>query len=390
MATTINSIGDLYGNPEITGHALVAPALFYGDQVRGLFAEFPADARIYELAKRTFIALVSLATLPLAAIAFTLSTLGLAIKFFSYVPGNLPQNPPAPGAISQDLPKLLEDTSLLEAGVIYREFDQLFDDLDNLHKGKGESLADKIKAFDQKNPNLDKNGKAAKIIAEVKRSFEQLNAMKAGLFVNAPKSDENGIVKVPSDGNCLFHSLLIGLKLMETQLKARKLWDPVKLADHSALRKAAVDWMKRHYTFDQLLKDHIFAAIEAFKFTQTEDLTMKIQAVMAEMDLFAEDSEDYLECQGKLENLQEQLDFVEALVAPESYFELVAHDGVFGSAAEIYAISEIFKCNIEVSRDVGGGRLVQGFDLINPKTYPLPSLHLIHYGDHFNAKINGA
>lgn len=268
---------------------------------------------------------------------------------------------------------------------IKEDYEAIFSDLRRLHDSFGSQFASNLNAFETKYGSLRETDstleKAFSHFDHIRKTHEYLKKLKTGLFIHEPRMDKDNLFDIPQDGNCLFHTLLLGVIQFEEQLLARgKLKE--RIVEHSILRNECVTWMKQNYHHDTKLQSYIAEAIEAYKVLKGKVLHDELESCELSLE-FAEGSEKE-SAYRLLKNVREEIQTLQNLSDVAGYFALVEQNGFFASIAEIYAFSKMFEMTIEISRQFGG-KTIHGFDPpVSPEYSDRPGLHIVNVnGNHF-------
>lgn len=154
-------------------------------------------------------------------------------------------------------------------------------------------------------------------------------------------ADQDGIIKVPGDGNCWLHSALYLLRDMNRD----------RGYTHVTLREAVVDWMEARYDHDDDLKLFIANAIMDYVDDKMRLLNQESDSYESMRDLDEPPTEEYI--QANIQRIENERHALDQFGVPE-YFASMRQIGFFGSRAELYAISNIFKVDVSIWRVIGG------------------------------------
>ncbi len=230
------------------------------------------------------------------------------------------------------------------AGKINGLYEALVRNLRGLGGAEEEKLRVAIKSFrvrhGEEQPGCEK---AFKLVAACEESLVILKALRPGLF----------LITVPGDGNCLFHALARGLQRLGIETRT----------GYSLLRLQVVDWMRRNFDGDSVLRGYVDQAIDDF--------------------IHSVGFQSYCELDASLELLRD------AGRKYDVYFSHIDRDRFFASTAEIYAFSKMYpQIAIEIERSLGGHAVhIAGFDpSFNPDAPR--KLILVHKdGCHFDLDV---
>jgi hypothetical protein len=384
---TIHYIKELAYNDKIAGHLFTQPALWYGRQMQAIVAPLetpPATyERVVEMAQRIR-QLVLVIVLPLAVASFVL---GIAIKYYNFVPPSGPDSKkPHSDSPSTAHPSPLQADDLSEAPlrVLEGKMEAIFADLRSIHAEAGREMEQLIGEFEAtwgRNPVTATT--SMKMFQHLKSTFSYLKNIKQGLFLIEHPVDDVGVMRVPKDGNCFFHSMARGLIMLEVQLRRALLWREDIPLDHEGFRKAVVDWMRNNYSRDAELLNYMGQAIEAYVAVRRaqhveERLTM---------ELLKGEGVDVSASEKKMaESVVEHEALLDPVGGLEAYLQKIGTVGFFASTAELYAVSQMFGVAIHVEREIRGRNLGEHDRPVNPGSpYKITLIH--KDGNHFDLKV---
>jgi hypothetical protein len=244
---------------------------------------------------------------------------------------------------------------------------------------------EKVVAFEKAIHAFAAKYKQAEYPEEFKKVHELYDILRQikqtpGLFLQEPRMDDKGVMKMPADGNCYFHAVSAGLQTLETPLKANGTWnDDIK--DQNALRTRVAAYMKAHVNDDALLKGYIDEGIEAYLAVRK----IHLENEKASLQVLEREGQDVKE---QLANLQKDIESLKTIPANihDIYIDGMGTPGAFASKAEMYAISKMFHVDIHVERQIHG-RNIGEVDPVITTGPGCPSITLLHVnGDHFDLK----
>jgi hypothetical protein len=271
----------------------------------------------------------------------------------------------------------------VDSTAIYEKFEALFADIKNLNTL---DLENSLRAFHTRFDQHKDQAEFSSIfvgIEEVEKSLRFLKEPKANLFLAPLRMRDNGIISQPPDGNCLFHALVEGLKLLREDLVQREAWVEEPL-EHEPLRVKIVTWMRVKLPTDNRLKGYLDRAIGDYievRKGQHTDQKKGLEALKQKGENISAASEALqkeVEVLAQLESLSPEAKY-------QWYLERVGHPGFFASIAEMYAFSCLYpKVSLQVYRELNG-RYTDAFDeVLNPDCDLTIGLAYNLSGDHFN------
>lgn len=189
--------------------------------------------------------------------------------------------------------------------------------------------------------------------------FDGLLELKQSLFISDFRIGKDGIVRVPRDGNCLFHTVGRGLRLLEEEKDFSGLKD--QPLDHESLRKRVVEWERNHLQSDPELRQYIDDAIEALVAVRERDYTEQ----RAFLKFSSEEGNNVDGAMRALEEEEKELQLFQSS-DPDSrynaYLAKVEQNKFFASSSEIYALSRIYpKIAFHTHREIDK-KHIEGFD----------------------------
>lgn len=210
--------------------------------------------------------------------------------------------------------------------------------------------------------------------------------MQQSLFLTEYHVGEDGVMIIPKDGNCFFHSLIRGLTQVQDQLTRQGLWNPECVTGHEKFRAHVVDTMRRKIGDDRVLQGHVDSAIEAY----VAVCDAKDQEEAATLNLLEEEGTDVSAARARLRQGQSErkrLFDPNPRLRHEAYLNKIATLGFFASIAEIYTVSRMFKVGIGIERHFGNRHLRDHDTNVNPEGSLLKITLILENGNHFNLKV---
>jgi hypothetical protein len=267
--------------------------------------------------------------------------------------------------------------------------------LKDLKELKFIGLPSEIEAFEEKYPRsegmnsfLEKQHNHIRFIREKLQELAGLHRHISFFYVRGV--DEKGISDQLADGNCLYYSVITGLKQYQKMLKREEAWPKdlgvIKLSakNPERLKECAVPF--RQYIVNHIrqklaaddrdrgLEEQIMRALEAYKFNrqvkledQKIDLEASIVALLQDLkDRYPSldaarktESPDVIAQWDRLEagvkNIEDELKELEDLDVEDyaRYCDLAQQDKFFAGLPELYMISSLFRLPIQVYRLYG-------------------------------------
>lgn len=222
-------------------------------------------------------------------------------------------------------------------------------------------------------------------IKYIETSLTYLKAMREHLFLAPIRMDDKGIISQPSDGNCLYHSLVEGLVLLKENLIQRAAWIDEPL-DHESLRAKVVRWMIANSSTDVLLRDYLDRAVGDY-------IEVRKGQYMGERDgleALRLLGEDIAIASASLSDAERQLSILEALDQNQKhkwYLDQAGQPQFFASVAEMYAFSKLYpQVSVHVWRELGG-EWNNNFDAPFNNSDLTINLAYNLSGDHFNIYV---
>ena len=283
-----------------------------------------------------------------------------------------------------------------DAQRIAAAFDDLLKKLRDLRGPTGNEFAAKIKQFYDIHKGSESDPAFALVQAEEQNYNKLLEMQGAIFFAKSYRINNDAIIPMPGDGNCLFHALGAALHLLEPEMSRQRLWNDFPF-DHLEIRRRVTQWMKDHYQTDAELKQKIKDAILEFCPILEKQITEEQSSLEAGGK---QPDPSYLEKQGWLEILKTvSLDGPDNLEAYKTYIGITEKEGRFASSPQIYTFCKLNpKIGIQISRTI----LIKGkegapdrtiisndFDLpFNPAAqFQINPVYNVS-GDHFDLRIN--
>jgi hypothetical protein len=276
---------------------------------------------------------------------------------------------------------------------INRQFDALFLDLKQLQvaNGIGAAIEKSLQECHQRFDRYKSSGEFLtyfKGLDYVESNFRFLKAMRESLFLAPIRINDKGIIPQPPDGNCLYHSLGEGLRLLRENLVQRRAWVEEPL-DHAALRDKVVTWMKGNINTDNELQGYLDRAVGDYievRKGQYRDQREGLEALR----LMGEDTSVAF---ASLRSAEQALAPLEALDRNQKHQWYLAEASkleFFASAAEMYAFSKLYpQVSVHVWRELGG-RYTDSFDV--PFNHSDLTINIAYNlsGDHFSLYVPNA
>lgn len=190
--------------------------------------------------------------------------------------------------------------------------------------------------------------KTINAVEAAERSMIYLRCLKCFLLLKKePAADQVGEIRVPGDGNCLYHSFLLGLDFCHLALPS--------ITTDMTLRRGANEWLNKHKgkpEVQEFLNEAIASYVDARKMQLNIERESESAIVnnaealgVAEQEIAAS-----LQALGKIEGDLRELDQLDIPL----YLTLAAQDKFFGTIAEIYALSKLYNVSIKVKYLVAG------------------------------------
>jgi hypothetical protein len=243
------------------------------------------------------------------------------------------------------------DGSLTLSGIIGDDdkridaaFDVLLGNLESLRGDAGRVFGEQVQQFYRIHGHLRADPNFAKAFVHVEqneRNYQFLLEMKGAVFFPATYSINNeGVVPLPQDGNCLFHALGAGLHLLEPEMTRKGVWNNFSF-DHATIRKRVTDWMDSNLSTDAELKVHIDRAImEYCPILEEQQRIYRLSVESVGRSVLNDD--DYQAKEKQLQILRAvQPDAPGTLQAHQLYLEMTRAQGKFASSPQMYAFCRL-------------------------------------------------
>ncbi len=304
------------------------------------------------------------------------------------VPGTPTLRPSSPAQGRSEQTRELNESFASTVKEINAQFDAIFSDLKQLNQPNNleRALKDFHEKFDKYNKK-DENDFSTyfKAIEHIESNLRFLKNMRENLFLAPLRLNDKGIIYQPSDGNCLFHALGEGLKLLKENLIQRGTWKEEPL-DHEPLRKKIVAWMQEHISRNQQLEGYIDRAVGDYIEVREGQYRLEQEG----LKVLQEQGEDIRMASASLEKgLQEinELKAKDKKSKQDWYLAKAGHPAFFASSAEMYAFSQIYPAvSIHVWRELNG-KYTNDFDApFNESDLTINVAYNLN-GDHFNNYI---
>lgn len=237
-------------------------------------------------------------------------------------------------------------------------------------------------------------------VLEIKSILDYLDTMIRGRDQYAPHwqyrhNDELNTIRVPSDGNCLFHAFGIVLSLTREAAPM----------DHAEMRQSVAGWIERQYLEAEKeggeeqgpdcehprILDYLRASIESYQAVRRLDL----EGELASLNIQEGMGEDPVRIAAARKQTEAALGALPHLTRAE-YVTLCRGDQFHGGPAEIYALSEMFRVRIEIERlyvkydrdgQIVSQRRIAGFDRVYGAQYHDRVVLVNMGGDHYDATL---
>ena len=213
-------------------------------------------------------------------------------------------------------------------------------------------------------------------ICFIEDNFFYLRSLRCSLFMRSFGMNDQGVVEVPGDGNCLYHSVLE--KLAALGLVGAK-------TSHMDLRNKVVSWLDQNKNDPQVVAD-LRDSMSAFREMKKERIEFELnsnrQALENEREFLA--PEEIERCIKEFENAEKQLEELNHFDVT-AYLEHAKRPGFFSGAAELYALSKMYDVTIRVRQRFERNYLDPGSDrLFNEGKEKKITLIYEMDGAHFN------
>ncbi len=199
-------------------------------------------------------------------------------------------------------------------------------------------------------------------------------------------ADGRGVIDVPGDGDCLYHSMAIGLSFLLPELQKLGLLNGCILPanggtipDVPTLRTLANNYIRAHHARDPALRGYVGEAIVAANKKYEKDLKTETASINTLLTTNAIAQTAHAQQLADTEHKYRPIN------NPEEYFVRAMEEPAFwGSQAEFYALSRIYKTTIQII-DTSGNDLIQARPPVNPEyaTGNHPAVRLVLPGGHF-------
>jgi hypothetical protein len=242
------------------------------------------------------------------------------------------------------------------------DFDALLQNLRQLRGEAGKRLQARIELFSRTFDNaLPANRRCFEMVKSIEENYKGLLQLKGAVFLKTGgtmnKIDDKGVLQLPSDGNCLFHSLAGGLVLLESTLKEHGLWNNAFPVDNFGIRDSVNRYIIAHVANDRELQaeidnaileyvpildrqqavDHAHIEAERLNGSDVSGLLRAYQAKAAQIEILRTVKEDV---PGRFE-------------AHEAYITMTSGDEAFASSPHIYAFCKLYPAvGVRVSRKI--------------------------------------
>lgn len=183
------------------------------------------------------------------------------------------------------------------------------------------------------------------------------------------KVDKQDMIAVPDDGNCLFHSLSVSLKLTRgIELEA------------DSLRKQSAEYLKNNKK-NEFVKALILNDIDIFNEDKKQVMNECKKSYLLMLQEKTINEEQYRTHLAKLEADYNQ----QKITSLETYIERSKENGFWGCFSHIYALSAELNIPIQIIKNPGKHQQVA---LVNPMESDEHPLTIIHVNEnHYNAKL---
>lgn len=202
---------------------------------------------------------------------------------------------------------------------------------------------------------------------------------------------KDGKLNVLDNGDCLFESFHVNYKLSQPNASQVK----VTREDVAKERLETVQWMREHYKNDKNLQNMLLQSMEEhyqakkekiredLDFKQTQVISNELKAVIAKLAKECEELErigQQLTDTICTKNEEDPLMLLPIIDVVESYMREMEVQGVFGGAAELYALSSRHQRCITVHKPL------QRPETLNEHfvTEKAPAFHFFHDKSHYN------
>jgi hypothetical protein len=228
--------------------------------------------------------------------------------------------------------------------IIEVQFDELLKNLRGLKGQAGTNLNERIQNFKRAYAN------SVTTVELIESNYKFLLEMNGAIFFTKSYMDDQNIVHMPQDGNCLFHALGRGLALLEPQLRRNGVWNNFP-QDHLSIREKVTDYIRTHIHQDQELQGHIDNAIVEYipiliEQQRKDHLTIKSE----------EGKSDVSELTAAYEAKEIQINALksaDAEIRRAMYLQMTQDEGKFTSTPHMFAFCKLNPAvGIRISRKI--------------------------------------
>ena len=299
-----------------------------------------------------------------------------------------------------DVPHTLSGVIGHDAKKIDEAFDELSKNLSGLRGKAGEAFIAQVQKFyidHQNNKNDPSYARAFELVQFNEKTYKALLEMRGAIFFAKTFSHDDNTVPVPSDGNCLFHALGIGLTFYEQILRSDGIWNfPV---DHLSIREEVTKWIIHNLDHDQALRQHLENAI--VEFLPILDEQQERDRLTIETERGISDVAALVRSYGEKAEQIQVLRTGDVQARYLAYIEMTRHEGKFASSPQIYAFCKLNPAIcVQISRRIQmpARNGAQPY-VIRSKDYDLPynpegrfviDLAYSINGDHFDLVLPGS
>ncbi|HEX2579895.1 MAG TPA: hypothetical protein VHK67_05805 [Rhabdochlamydiaceae bacterium] len=239
---------------------------------------------------------------------------------------------------------------------INKKWESFFADLKNIHAADAidRSLKKFHRRFDQyaaQSAFLD----YFKKFNHIETNFRYFKEMRESLFLAPIYIDAKGIIHQPEDGNCLYHSLREGLRLVMNG------WVEEPL-EHWHLRDKVVSWMKANVNTDTVLQGYLDRAVADYIEVRKGQYRDQREGLNVAESL----GEDIAAASASLLAEEEALLQLVAMSGSQRYkwyLDQAGQPKFFASVAEMYAFSNLYpSIKLHIWRELGG-QYTDSFDV---------------------------
>lgn len=269
--------------------------------------------------------------------------------------------------------KRLTKVSQPSFDLIRKHYEKLLGDLERDVSEQIEKMRQEIKAVDRNRlPQEDREE-----LEGIEQSLNVIEAMKKPTFQSEDFREIKGDrIRVPGDGNCLFHSMVLALRLAENHGTAYFEEKKAQYENHAALRTAVVNWLRdnqKDETVIDLLASAINETLDAKKTQLNDSIGTKTY--------LESEGQNVSELNAQIKELETEIKNFEGEGAVEYYLSRAQQNYFFASSPELYALSEIFKVCIEIEQEIDGKRRPDLTQKVGKNDQPVIKLVLsnVHY-----------